>query len=350
MDTTHPWHDPQAPARYRNAIRDLYRHLDQWVGRLVEAAGEQTNVIVMSDHGAGPLYRDVFLNEWLLQKGWLTLREGAAGRTAWFGLAGRLGLTREKISEALTRAGLHRLEVLIKRTLGDRIYILPRDERPEFQNAIQWELTRAYSFGYYGQVFINLVGREPGGVVPPGRDYEALRDGIASELCRLIDPADGLPVVDRVYKREELFHGPFLEEAPDLLAIMRGFTYMTRKGYEFAAQRGILFREPYTMESGSHRLEGILIAAGPDFAYRDSPVEAAIQDLAPTLLQLMACPIPTYMDGRPLGELFTGEFSAAHPAWHKEQALAPRTAASGDWSAEDEAEVVERLKNLGYLG
>mgnify|MGYP000272711237 CR=1 FL=1 len=62
MDETHPEHDPQAPAQYKMAILDLYKHIDRWVGHIIETAGEECNIIIMSDHGAGPLYKDVFLN------------------------------------------------------------------------------------------------------------------------------------------------------------------------------------------------------------------------------------------------------------------------------------------------
>ncbi len=124
----------------------------------------------------------------------------------------------------------------------------------------------------------------------------------------LVNPADGLPVVDRVYLKEELYTGSFLDEAPDLLAVMRGFTYMTRKGYEFAAQRGELFREPYTKETGSHRLEGILIAAGPDITRSVALATYDIQDLTPTVLYLQQCPIPDSMDGKIIAEMLTAEF------------------------------------------
>ncbi len=314
MDETHPEHDPQAPARYKTAILDLYKHIDRWVGHIIETAGEECNVIIMSDHGAGPLYKDVFLNEWLIQKGWLTLKEEPVSQRRWFNLVRKVGLTRENISDVLTKMNLHRVEVLIKRILGDRIHVLPRDERPEFLNSIDWSKTKAYSFGYYGQVFINLKGREPQGIVDPGSDYENLRQEIAEELANLVDPEDGLPVVDRVYTKEELYDGSFLDEAPDLLAIMREFTYMTRKGYEFAARRGELFREPYTKETGSHRLEGILIAAGPDIAASTNLEASDIQDLTPTLLHLQHCPIPQYMDGRLIGEIFAPEFLQKYPS------------------------------------
>lgn len=347
MDESHPQHDPAAPPRYRTAILDLYRRIDYWVGELAAAAGEDVNVVVMSDHGAGPLYRDVFLNEWLWREGWLAMREEAAGG----GLtraARRLGLTRARISDTLTRLDMHWLETAIKRALGDRIYVLPRDERPEFHNAIDWSRTAAYSFGYYGQIYINLRGREPEGIVPP-EEYETLRDEIAHRMMDITDPEDGRPVVDRVYRKEELYHGRFLNEAPDLLAIMRGLTYITRMGYEFAGERGVLFREPYTDETGGHRLEGILLAAGPDIRPGALP-ERPIVDLTPTLLQLQGCPAPAYMDGAPIAEMLTDAFRIAHPPAVVPAEIRGREEMAGSWDAAAEADVTERLKQLGYLG
>ncbi|MGD2048236.1 MAG: alkaline phosphatase family protein, partial [Chloroflexota bacterium] len=130
MDSTHPEHDPGAPEKYKSAILDLYRRVDHWVGEIRKAAGNDTNIIVMSDHGAGPLYKDVFINEWLLANGWLKLKEEPPKRRLIDSFSRRTGFTRKQISDALTRLHLHRLEVLIKRLLGDRIYVLPRDERP----------------------------------------------------------------------------------------------------------------------------------------------------------------------------------------------------------------------------
>jgi predicted AlkP superfamily phosphohydrolase/phosphomutase len=348
MDPSHPNHDPGAPARYRTAIRDLYARIDHWVGELVAAAGEDANIVVMSDHGAGPLYRDVFLNEWLLGQGYLALRPEAAAPVGWHQAMRRVGLTRARISDTLTRLNLHRVEVMIKRALGDRIQVLPRDQRLEFTHAIDWSRTRAYSFGYYGQIFINLKGREPEGIVEPG-DYEPLRAAIAEGMMSIVDPDDGLPVVDRVYRKEELFHGRYLEDAPDLLAIMRGLSYITRKGYEFAGQRGQLFRAPYTGETGSHRLEGIVAAAGPDIAAGVLP-ETSIEDLAPTLLYLQGCPIPRYMDGRIIAPAIAPAFSRANEPEYVERPIGDEVAAEGTWDADAEADVTERLKQLGYLG
>ncbi|HNS40902.1 MAG TPA: hypothetical protein PKJ56_11735, partial [Promineifilum sp.] len=136
---------------------------------------------------------------------------------------------------------------------------------------------------------------------------------------------------------------------PDLLAIMRGLTYITRMGYEFAGERGVLFREPYTDETGGHRLEGILIAAGPDIA-RSALPERPIVDLTPTLLQLMDCPVPDYMDGKPVDDMLADSFRAAHPIAIVPAEIRDRDEMTGSWDAAAEADVTERLKQLGYLG
>ena len=352
MDESHPRHDPQAPPHYKTAILDLYRQVDHWVGEIVATAGPDANILVMSDHGMGPLYRDVFINEWLWEKGWLKLKEEPAGKKYGRSLFRTIGLTRKNISDTLTRLNLHRLEIIIKKALGDRIQVLPRDERPEFVNAIDWAKTQAYSFGYYGQIFINLKGREPEGIVEPGQEYETLRQEIIRELHQLKDPEDGRPIVDRVYLREELFHGPSLEQAPDLLTIMRDLTYITRKDYEFAGQRGILLRQPSTDESGSHHLDGILIASGPAFESQSAPLPSPphIPDVTPTILHLMNCPIPTTMDGRILEDLITAEYMKNNPIHYANDTLAARGDENSQWDAEAEAEVMERLKKLGYLG
>lgn len=350
MDETHPRHDPAAPARYQTAILDLYQHIDEWIGRIVEEAGGDTNIIVMSDHGAGPLYKDVFLNEWLIEQGWLKLRDTPSGQRGWTNMVRKAGLTRENISDTLTRLKLHRIEVLIKNVLGDRIEALPRDNRLEFVNAVDWSQTKAYSYGYYGQVFINLKGREPQGIVDPGQEYEELREEIKLAMQKIVDPADDSPVMDHIYTREDLFRGRHVPDAPDLLAIMREFTYMTRKGYEFAEQRGTLFREPYTNETGSHRLEGILIAAGPDIVPYGDLETYDIQDLTPTILHLQECAIPDYMDGRLIQPLFKPEFLAAHEAQYEEREMDIRDDVAREWTDREEAEITERLKKLGYLG
>jgi hypothetical protein len=128
-------------------------------------------------------------------------------------------------------------------------------------------------------------------------------------------------------------------------------TYITRKDYEFASERGITFRQPYTDESGSHHLDGILIAAGPAVQKHTQPITPTpqIPDITSTILHLMDCAIPKNLDGLVLESLFTNDFINQHPVQFTDDISTGRQDEHQTWNAEEEAEVMERLKKLGYL-
>jgi predicted AlkP superfamily phosphohydrolase/phosphomutase len=88
---------------------------------------------------------------------------------------------------------------------------------------IDWEATKAYALGHIGQIYINLRGRQPQGIVEPGPEYEELREKIKAELLDLVVPITGEKAIERVYKREEIYWGENLEQTPDLLLIPKGF-------------------------------------------------------------------------------------------------------------------------------
>lgn len=348
MDPNHPAHDPLTDPQYRDAILDYYQNVDTAIGKLVKAAGPGTTTLILSDHGMGPLFKDVLLNEWLRQNGYLTTLSPKAQLQGTSRFLAGLGLTRANISAILHRAGLGSLESRIKDFLGDRIELLPRTQRADFPDAIDWKRTRAYSFGYHGQIYVNLAGREPEGIVESGEEYDQLCQQIKMGLQKLVDPADDKPVVDNIYSRDEIFHGPCSEYAPDLTVVMRDLSYITRKGYEFGDQTGQVFTEPKTGESGSHRYWGMLIMAGDQVVISDKPPsDAGLIDLAPTILHHLGSPVHAEMDGRVLEDWI----STSHPVITgnylcMEQNLHP---IDQNFSDEDEQEMIERLKGLGYL-
>jgi predicted AlkP superfamily phosphohydrolase/phosphomutase len=347
MDSTHPAHDPAISAPYRDAILEYYQKIDATIGRLLAKAGPEATVWIMSDHGGGPLYQDVFLNEWLRQKNYLTIHSEQQPTGKARNALGRLGVTRANVSSMLRRLRLGRLERWLKDQLGDRIEVLPRSQRAEFPQAIDWSRTQAYSFGYHGQVYLNLQGREPQGIVPPGV-YEAVREKIAADLLGMIDPRDGKPVVDQVYRREDIYHGPFLDYAPDLTLVMRNYSYVTRQGYEFSDHPGSIFSSPLTHESGSHRMDGVVVAYGEGIkALGKLSKGANLVDLAPTLLHLCSCSIPAMMDGHVLADWLTTSHPPVIETDAGEATISP--AELPTFSEAEEAEMINRLKNLGYL-
>ena len=356
MDPEHPDHNPALDGKFANAIQDFYQALDRGIEQIIQAAGQDTTVMLVSDHGTGALYKDVFLNEWLRQEGYLKINDDDAQRSGLRGALARLGITRSQVSQMLHKAGLKKVEAMIKDLLGDRIEILPRTQRAEFPQAIDWSKTHAYSFGYQGQIYINLKGREPGGIVEPGEAYVQLCHEITTALFSLTDPEDGNPVVDAVYRREQVFAGPFLEYAPDLILVMRGLSYITRQGYEFQSSPGKdpgrIFAKPGTHESGSHRQDGLLIAAGAR-VHNLGRIQANVSlvDLAPTILALLDCPVPEEMDGKPRQDLFELEkiaWSKSSMTSRPDSSASPGTKRSV-LSESEEREMIERLKSLGYL-
>lgn len=348
MDSAHPAHNPETDHPYANAILRYYQKVDASIGEFVKKAGEDTTIIIMSDHGTGPLYRDVLLNEWLRENGYLFVKNDQAGQRNYRHLLANLGLTRENVSYTLRRAGFGRVERWLKDLLGDRIEMLPRTPRAEFPHAIDWTKTRAYSYGYHGQIFINLQGREPEGIVEPGAEYEQLCAEISAKLGDLKDSIDNLPVVDKVVRREDVFHGKAVEYAPDMMIIMRNLSYITRQGFEFGEQSGQIFTDPHAHQSGSHRMDGLLIMAGDDIVTAETKRETVhLIDLAPTILHLLECPVPESMDGHVLNKWLSNDREIKY---EEEFPSTPaREFYEDTLNATEEQEIVERLKKLGYL-
>jgi predicted AlkP superfamily phosphohydrolase/phosphomutase len=165
-----------------------------------------------------------------------------------------------------------------------------------------------FSRGKEGDVFVNLKGRDPHGIVRPGAEYEAVRDQVIERLGGLLDPATGRCAVDRVYRREELYQGPMIDYAPDLLIAWRNTMYQPT---ESDRDRQHVFVERWRQgmdwpTSGSHRVNGILFASGAGIRRGVTIEGAGIADLVPTWLAAAGLEIPADLEGQPLRALFNG--------------------------------------------
>ena len=324
----------------REIVR-VYRRMDEITGRLLELVGDGTNVIVMSDHGFGDLTRDVYLNHFLAEAGYL--RFDPAKVRAY-------RPPEPPPTDDPQHSWHHRL-------FADDGGAIPDDDaavragkvphRVRSFDTVDWKATVAYAHGLFGNIYLNVHGREPEGVVPRGREYERVRDRIAADLERLRDPEDGGLLCDRVYRREELYSGPAFDEAPDLLVRMRNYSYMTRGACEFLGDS--LTSPPVVNHTGNHRMDGILIARGPDFAEGATVDGASLIDLAPTILYGCGVPLPIETDGQVLVSTYKLEFSNAHRVTRAAPGPAARETGEADLSDEEAAQVRERLRALGYL-
>ncbi len=339
MDPSLPAYDPEGAKIYGRALEEQYRLVDQAVGRLLALRGPDTTVVVMSDHGSGPYATQyVHLNAWLREEGWLATRDRRIART---GQAMQALLEYVRIRTPFLRDALKRyLPNAVKEQIS---------RGRQNAGAIDWLQTSAYRVPmafYVDGVEINLQGRQREGAVAP-QEYDAVRGAIIERLADLRDPRTGERIVRRVLRKEEAYGGKGFLHAPDLVVFFDP---------RYAGGGGILGEvvtpiPHYFLEtwSGQHRMEGTLILWGPHVR-RGEPVRGAnIVDLAPTILHLLGLPLPDDLDGRFLAEAFEPEYLTAHPI-RTVGAAGPRdTSRQRALTEEEEREMKEALRGLGYL-
>ncbi|MBI5504799.1 MAG: alkaline phosphatase family protein [Deltaproteobacteria bacterium] len=346
LDDDHPWRrgDRRDGATLAAPVLRYFQRLDADIARVIAKAGEGTSVLLMSDHGMGRASRFVVLNNLLLELGLMKLDSDLPTRLKAFAL--RRGLTLRNVHRLADRLGL------AKHAEYKNVYSFDGVLKRFFLSFlnVDWERTRAYSYGrHYGSLFLNVKGREPRGMIEPAA-YERTRDEIAEAVLAYRDPELGRPLVSRVIRREEVYRGARFEEAPDLILLPWDDADIFYGLSDFGSSR--IWDETYRY-SGMHRDNGVLAACGGAIARGTAPARASIVDVAPTVLHLLGQPVPDDMDGRVLEELLDADFLAANPVQRRavtdhgsgaDQAMPQR-----DYSAEEEAEVLERLRDLGYL-
>ncbi len=333
---------PVESAKYGDVIEMCYEILDEYLGRLVEKAGEDTTVIVMSDHGCGPIEGKFYINRWLIEKGYLKLKPGSSLLSRLMGVGGdqiddpKQVTGFDRLLRALGRRALTYLHPALLRRSMDRLYT----------SMIDWSNTRAFSsFSGGEEIVIILRGREPRGIVEPGEEYERLRDRLISELEGVRDTA-GKVIVEKAYRREEIYRGPFLDRAPDIQFITRDLSILPR-GDLFVDD---IFRDPVLHTPALHRENGIFLMGGEGVKKGFSVENARIEDIAPTVIYLSGLPVPEEMDGRVLVDCFNGEFLEKNPlTTMKTRDGATAVRARGTYSAEEEEEIRKTLQGLGYL-
>ncbi len=314
------YHRPEAEPIRRRAW-EFFDEMDEMIGDLLDWAETDGYVITMSDHGFGPKDKTVNVNVALRE--WGLLSVGGAG--------------------AVTKsAGLRKLARRAKKALPKSVW---QKAKGAAQSSIDWSKTKAFSAPIPQQgIYVNLRGREPNGIVSEA-DYDAVRDEIIERFTALRDPDDGLPVVDRIYRREDVIHGDQAVNAPDLFPVCRAYSYELSDGTYSPA----ILDDYRRLPRGFHHMDGIFGIAGPGVAARDG-AKAHLYDIAPTALYLAGCTLPE-MDGRVLEELLPPELLTERSVrvQNMDLPLAGEGAEAEAYSAEEEAQIEESLRNLGYL-
>jgi predicted AlkP superfamily phosphohydrolase/phosphomutase len=341
LDPSHPRHDSREADAHREKILEFHRKVDADVGRLCAEAGDNTLVMVMSDHGFGPVHSFFLTNNWLASLGLLHFKRRPA--TVLKHLLFKLGYTPLRMFRIAKALGLGQLrkQVRFQQRAGlvNRLFLSFDD--------VDWSRTQALSIGSFGQIYINLKGVRPQGIVHPGREYEDLVSLITSKAASLRDPLSGLPLVERVYRREELYRGPYMRRMPDLIIQPRDWEYMAFGHADFGSNKLV---EPITGLSGHHRLDGIMIMAGPGVKPGVRIDEASILDLAPTILQVLGTPVPREMDGRVLTEAFQDGALGSGPVAFSEASVYKEGISEPALSEAEMEKVQEKLQGWGYAG
>ncbi|MBW2267061.1 MAG: alkaline phosphatase family protein [Deltaproteobacteria bacterium] len=320
-DPASPRHDPNASPVRRQALTAVYRALDAACGELHAAFGEEALCVVVSDHGSGGAARRiVHLGRRLAETGLLRRNESRS--------------TMDALARATRDAAL---QVLSPR-MAERIFRSARSAAARVESAVRfgghdWRRTLAFTEDVNTQpgVWINLRGREASGCVAPA-DYERVREDVIAALEDWKLPGAG-PVVARARRREDVYAGPHVERAPDIvveLASDAGYglslvptpwrrgddrSVITLGDDELGGGRG-------RGMNGTHRQDGVWIAHGEGArAPRDAECPR-LSDAAPALLAALGCD------------------------WDAGDTDAPRPS---PYSAEEEQQVASRLRALGYL-
>jgi predicted AlkP superfamily phosphohydrolase/phosphomutase len=246
IDETHPARAAYPATNGRNVIDALYRRMDDLVGRTRARCGKDTFLLVISDHGFNSFRRGIDLNLWLAENGYLKHHAGREGE--------------------------------------------------EYLAGVDWSRSRAFALGLAG-IFINEKDKYAEGIVEPGDEAARLRTEIAAKLVRLTDPQNGASAIKGVYQTQQIYRGPYKDNAPDLVV---GYQRGYRVAWETAVGKTTeaVFHDNCKAWSGDHCVDPSLV---PGILFCNQTIETEntrLLDIGPTVLDLFGVRVPEYMDGK----------------------------------------------------
>jgi predicted AlkP superfamily phosphohydrolase/phosphomutase len=338
LDPKSPDYNEEQVKAFGNPILDVAVILDDYLGKLVKTAGKDVTTIVMSDHGFGPVYKALSINNWLTVKGYMVTKNNGAG------IKSGTSITKELLSNMVPK----QLKFAIRKKL------MKERKHELFQN-VDWSKTVAYAEGASPRIFINTASKNLGGTIQEGPEYEAVRDRLINDLMQLRDPDNNAPIIEKVYKKEEIFKGKHVDSAADLfIEFKRGYTNFKRGNVRdliiITADKNSEFFMNDPELTGEHLPNGILVMKGPHIKKGIKVVDTQIVDLFPTVLYLLNLPIPENIDGKILVQAIKDEFLEKNEGKYLKYIADNDTEAeTTEYSDEEETLIQERLRSLGYI-
>jgi predicted AlkP superfamily phosphohydrolase/phosphomutase len=334
IDESHPCYEGDRSRKFCRKFKQIWSLIDEAIGRFSAIVGEDTNMFIHSDHGFGANSGVFKLNVWLEKEGYLNWREGhdvilSQAKKSIFAFCETVS---KRINPYRLAPGLHRLARRAKNMFAYSVI-----------DRLDLERSRAFDPGHtipFGGIYINSE------IVGSAAEKRILIGEIAG---RLYDWGKANNVKVDIWHKDSSCDGES-ETGPDLIVGMDDWECVVIKD----RLKGKVFeRRPYSSRhTGSHRMNGIFIAAGPDVHYRKLPC-VNIHELAPVILHLFNQPIPFNMDGRLIKQIFNDEYLKKHPPELMVEKPFDRIHRIGEnrknLPVHDEAAVQKRLRGLGYL-
>ncbi|MEE8378213.1 MAG: alkaline phosphatase family protein [Candidatus Aminicenantaceae bacterium] len=251
LDEKHPALKTGQAKMSANVIEELYIKMDDLIGKVIAKLGKKSCLIVMSDHGIKSFRRGVNINSWLYINGYLSLKEGKKDSDEWF-------------------------------------------------KDVDWSGTKAYGLGL-GGIYINQKGRESKGIVNPGEETQALKKEIIQKLSELKDGDNGQKTINKIFDRDELPQGPYLDNCPDFI-VGYGEGYRVSWDSVKGKVHSTIIEDNTKAWSGDHCIDPRIVPGVFFSTHKIATSTPSIVDIAPTVLELFGIAPPIYMDGKSLVE------------------------------------------------
>jgi len=340
IDPTNPKHDSARSKDASELFYRVYEISDSAIGKMRAFFPGETNFVVLSDHGSGPVHYGVYINNWLVDRGYLRFRKSVVTSVKhWSFRRGFNVYNIFRLAKAL------RILPSFEEAYASRSFALGLVKRLALSfDDIDWNRARAYSFGNYGQLYINLKGREPNGTVEPGQEYDALVTELMNGIKEIRDERTGEAIFDRVVRGSDVYSGHWETDGPDILFFDSDMLYAAHRLFELGTS-SLVSKHP--LYSGNHKVDGILVADGPLIGRVASTESYSINDITPTLLALQGVGSRYKADGRALLELLMPVSKPKIQVGDGERE--PVGDSTHAFTEKENAEITSRLRDLGYI-
>jgi predicted AlkP superfamily phosphohydrolase/phosphomutase len=336
VDPNHPNYNRSGARQYREAFFEAYEMCDMLLGEMMDMAGAETTTFVISDHGFGSVRPRQYVFQRLMEGGFLHAKS-PHGFSIFGDRLMKIALNTYK-NFPILREWVKDLRPEGRRKIKQRLRqggLLPSGE------SIDYSRSKIIPTNFGLRMWINDRERFSQGNIQP-TDIDLILDEVSAYLEADVDPVNGLPIISNTYRGKEIYHGPYSHKGPDLIIEYNNF---------FCLDEESNLTNPFT--EGGHTQKGIFLVSGPEIGAGRIDGMSLI-DLAPTILYLFNQPIPPDMDGHVLGEIFKIEHICSHPInyGNRPAQYAPGErpeAISGAMTSEEETDLHEQLRQLGYI-